>query len=569
MELDDRKLKILQTIIRTYLETGEPVGSRTISKDTDLNLSSATIRNEMSDLEEMGYIIQPHTSAGRVPSDKGYRLYVDTMLDDKTSEVMNLKDELEQKAGKIDVLLKQVAKLHQTIQNYATLVSGPRYESKKVKFIQLTQVDADSILAVIVLDDNVVKNEMVRVEGDIDQEMMVKLNFILNTTLNGLDVTEMNLAIIRKIKEQVGSHTEVIDSVLEVIGKALTEDDDLEIYTSGATNILKYPELSDKASATELLNAFEEKNIIGDWLDTAESESGENGQGKSKPGDTHDIQVYIGNETKVDTMKDCSVVTATYKIHEGVYGKIGIVGPKRMDYDKVVSTLQSLMSELDDIFKKKQKLRGGRELAAENKDIEKDIDIEEVKEDNTADEAVEEEKAAEDAKDKKDEASKEAAPKKEKKFGKKKDKAVEKLEEKVKELEDMRVRQLAEFENFRKRSEKEKSQMFEVGAKSVIEKILPVIDNFERGLQGVPEEEKDAPFVKGVEMVYKQMLTAFDEMGVKPIDAVGKEFDPNLHNAVMAVDDDSLESGTVAEEMQKGYMYKDKVLRTAMVKVSE
>ncbi len=154
-------------------------------------------------------------------------------------------------------------------------------------------------------------------------------------------------------------------------------------------------------------------------------------------------------------------------------------------------------------------------MAAENKDIEKDIDIEEVKEDNTADEAVEEEKAAEDAKD----------------------------------------------------SEKEKSQMFEVGAKSVIEKILPVIDNFERGLQGVPEEEKDAPFVKGVEMVYKQMLTAFDEMGVKPIDAVGKEFDPNLHNAVMAVDDDSLESGTVAEEMQKGYMYKESVVRHSMVKV--
>ena len=206
-------------------------------------------------------------------------------------------------------------------------------------------------------------------------------------------------------------------------------------------------------------------------------------------------------------------------------------------------------------------------MAAENKDREKDIDIEEVKEDNTADEAVEEEKAAEDAKDKKEEASKEATPKKEKKFGKKKDKAVEKLEEKVKELEDMRVRQLAEFENFRKRSEKEKSQMFEVGAKSVIEKILPVIDNFERGLQGVPEEEKDAPFVKGVEMVYKQMLTAFDEMGVKPIDAVGKEFDPNLHNAVMAVDDDSLESGTVAEEMQKGYMYKESVVRHSMVKV--
>ena len=210
-------------------------------------------------------------------------------------------------------------------------------------------------------------------------------------------------------------------------------------------------------------------------------------------------------------------------------------------------------------------------MAADNKDIKKDIDIEEVKDENGVDDAVEETtETAEDKNEetsKKEEASGEETPKKEKKFGRKKDKAVEKLEEKVKELEDMRVRQLAEFENFRKRSEKEKSQMFEVGAKSVIEKILPVMDNFERGLQGVPEEEKDAPFVKGVEMVYKQMLTAFEEMGVKPIEAVGKEFDPILHNAVMAVDDDSLESGTVAEEMQKGYMYKESVVRHSMVKV--
>ena len=206
-------------------------------------------------------------------------------------------------------------------------------------------------------------------------------------------------------------------------------------------------------------------------------------------------------------------------------------------------------------------------MVAENKDIEKDIDIEEVKEDNTADEAVEEEKAAEDAKDKKDEASKEAAPKKEKKFGKKKDKAVEKLEEKVKELEDMRVRQLAEFENFRKRSEKEKSQMFEVGAKSVIEKILPVIDNFERGLAAVPEEQREDAFVVGMDKVYRQMLTELDASGVKPIEAVGQEFDPNFHNAVMQVESEEYDSGVVAQELQKGYMYKDSVVRHSMVAV--
>lgn len=152
-------------------------------------------------------------------------------------------------------------------------------------------------------------------------------------------------------------------------------------------------------------------------------------------------------------------------------------------------------------------------------------------------------------------------------FDKKKGKAQSKLEEKIADLEEKRVRQLAEFENFRKRSEKEKSQMFEMGAKDVVEKILPVIDNFERGLMTVPEEQKEDSFVQGMELVYKQIITALEELGVSPIEAVGQPFDPNLHNAVMAVDDDSLESGTVAEELQKGYLYKDSVVRHSMVKV--
>ncbi len=152
-------------------------------------------------------------------------------------------------------------------------------------------------------------------------------------------------------------------------------------------------------------------------------------------------------------------------------------------------------------------------------------------------------------------------------FGRKKDKKTEKLEAENAELKDQLVRRLAEFENFRKRSEKEKSQMFEVGAKTVIEKLLPVIDNFERGLMGIPEEEKDAPFVQGVELVYKQLLTAFEELGVTAIEAEGAEFDPNLHNAVMMVDDEEKGSGTVAEVMQKGYLYHDSVVRHSMVKV--
>lgn len=203
-------------------------------------------------------------------------------------------------------------------------------------------------------------------------------------------------------------------------------------------------------------------------------------------------------------------------------------------------------------------------MAEETKDFEKEEQVAGEEETAVQDgDSIQEEATVEEASEQKETGKK-------KPLGKKKDKnqeKIEKLEEKLADLEDKRMRQLAEFENFRKRSEKEKSQMFEIGAKTVVEKMLPVIDNFERGLLGVPEEEKDAPFVQGVELVYKQLLTAFDELGVKPIEAVGAEFDPNLHNAVMMVDDDTLESGTVAEEMQKGYLYKESVVRHSMVKV--
>ncbi len=341
LELDERKLKILQAIIRTYMETGEPVGSRTISKFTDLNLSSATIRNEMSDLEEMGYIIQPHTSAGRIPSDKGYRLYVDTLMEQKDREVEDVKDLLLQKADKIDLLLRQVAKLLAENTHYASMVSKPRFKHKTVKFIQLNGVSEEQLLIIVVLDGNVVKNKFLDIECPLNMEVLPQLNFLLNAGLNGLDLTEINLPLMRKLREQAGVYGDLIDSVLNVIGEAIGEEDDLEVYTSGATNILKYPELSDKEKVTELLSTFEEKELLHDWINDKPQNEG------------HAIQVYIGDETPVKSMKDCSVVTATYQVEEGVYGKIGIVGPKRMDYERVVGTLKNLMQQLDGIFKGK------------------------------------------------------------------------------------------------------------------------------------------------------------------------------------------------------------------------
>lgn len=339
-ELDERKMKILQTIIKTYLETGEPVGSRTISKYADLNLSSATIRNEMADLEDLGYIIQPHTSAGRIPSDKGYRWYVDTLMEEKEQEVTEIKEQMLQKADKMDQLLKQAAKVLAVNTNYATMISAPTYNRNKLKFIQLSQVDENQIIAVIVMEGNIIKNKIVTVGENLGNETLLKLNMLLNTNLNGMSIEEINLGMIARLKEQAGIHSEVISDVLDAVANVI-QVDDLEIYTSGATNIFKYPELSDKQSAQEIISAFEEKQQLASLVTQTLSEEENKG-----------IQVYIGNETPIQNMKDCSVVTATYELGEGMQGTIGIVGPKRMDYEHVMTTLKTLMAELDAIFHK-------------------------------------------------------------------------------------------------------------------------------------------------------------------------------------------------------------------------
>ena len=340
--LDDRKLKILQTIIKTYLETGEPVGSRTISKYTDLNLSSATIRNEMADLEDLGYIIQPHTSPGRIPSDKGYRLYVDMLMEDKEHEITEMQEKMLQKADKMEQLLQQAARVLANSTNYATMVSAPTYNRNKLKFIQLSQVDANQIIAVIVMEGNIIKNKIVAVAEPLDNETMLKLNMLLNTNLNGIAVEDINLGMIARLKEQAGIHSGVISDVLDAVANTIQLDNDLEIYTSGATNIFKYPELSDKQSAQEIISAFEEKQQLAELV-TQTLASDEN----------KGIQVYIGSETPVQTMKDCSVVTATYELGQGMQGTVGIIGPKRMDYENVMKTLKTLMVELDAIFHKK------------------------------------------------------------------------------------------------------------------------------------------------------------------------------------------------------------------------
>lgn len=341
--LTERQEKILYAVIQNYLETGEPVGSRTISKYTDLNLSSATIRNEMSDLEELGYIVQPHTSAGRIPSDKGYRFYVDRLISEKDQEITDMQELMLQKTEKMEKVLKQVVRYLATSTEYATMISAPSVIRNRVKFVQLSAVDENQVLSVVVMDGNIVRNKMIEVENPLDAETLLKLNMLLNTNLNGLTVEEINLGLITKLKEQAGIHEDIIAQVLNTVADTIQQDGDLEIYTSGATNIFKYPELADSQRASELISAFEEKDALYELISDVEAAGSETGT---------DIQVYIGNESPIATMKDCSVVTATYELDEGVKGTIGIIGPKRMDYKKVMHNLKHLKKELDSMLRK-------------------------------------------------------------------------------------------------------------------------------------------------------------------------------------------------------------------------
>ena len=340
MELDERKKIILQAVIRNYLETGEPVGSRTISKYTDLNLSSATIRNEMADLEEMGYIVQPHTSAGRIPSDQGYRFYVDALMSEKEREVVEMKELMVQRQDKMETLLKQIVRVLAQNTQYATMISAPQSRKNKLKFIQLSRVDEQQLLALVVSEGNVIKNNILHVKEDLSDETLLKLNILLNTNLNGLSIDEINLGMIAVLKQQAGIHSDIVSEVIDALAEALRAEEDLEVYTSGTNNIFRYPELADQRKASELITAFEEKQALGELLQGVTEDTAGTG-----------IQVYIGAETPVQSMKDCSVVTATYELGDGMKGTIGIIGPKRMDYDKVVGTLRTLQTKLDELYR--------------------------------------------------------------------------------------------------------------------------------------------------------------------------------------------------------------------------
>ncbi|WHH60429.1 heat-inducible transcriptional repressor HrcA [Petroclostridium sp. X23] len=335
MELGERKRKILQAIIDDYICTAEPVGSRTIAKKHELGLSSATIRNEMADLEDMGFLAQPHTSAGRIPSDLGYRLYVDQLMRRyklTIDEINSIKYAMELKIQELNDLIQQASYAISKLTQYTTIVSTPQMKKSSIKHLQLVPIDSVTALLVLVTNASVVKNKTIKLDCAVDIDFLNKLSSILNEKLGGLTIEQITLQKIQEIRKEMGYNEEMLMPILDHISESINSIDNAEVFLGGTTNIFNFPEYNDIERAKEFFGFIEEKKSLYKLL---------NGMLQTKGVQpSKNINIVIGRENEFIEMKDCSIVTSSYSIGDKIVGVIGIIGPTRMEYAKTISSLE-------------------------------------------------------------------------------------------------------------------------------------------------------------------------------------------------------------------------------------
>lgn len=338
MDMNERKIRILQAIIQDYIQTGDPVGSRTISKKYDLGVSSATIRNEMADLEDLGLIVQPHTSAGRIPSDKGYRLYVDNLMQcpDVTPDIEQVvSNMLKERITKIDTILEETARLISMMTQYATVASGPTISQTKIKHLQLVPVDERSVALVIVTDANIVRHHVLRTTKVLDMNLCGVLTNIINESLKGASLREISQERTQLLEDRMFEYRDITKDLVDAIVNTLEMEDIPNIFTQGMMNILNFQEFNDVEKAKKVLEVLEQKPYL---LKLLGSES------------KHPVTVRIGEETGLEQMKDCSIITTTYQIGGFNLGTIGIIGPTRMHYGQVISLLEHISGHIKNML---------------------------------------------------------------------------------------------------------------------------------------------------------------------------------------------------------------------------
>ena len=327
MELSERKKAILKSVIDSYIRTGDPVGSKSLTESKQFNLSSATIRSEMNDLESMGYLEQPHTSAGRVPTPQGYRTYVDTLMEKYflgMEELEVLNEVMNSKLVEVGKLMDEAAKAIGQITNYATFAflggSGSPVDRYETVF-----VDENSFLLIMICKDGTIRNRHVKLMDPITPELLEEAKAALNATLSGLSAEQINLSVILAFEEKMGEHRSFASTVLRVVHEMLGSYDREKVHIDGVTKLLSYPEFMNVAKFQSILSLFEERQKFAELMSRA------------VPGQT---SIVLGNEDQENfSLPDTGFVFHPITVGDKVVGAIGVIGPQRMDYKKVVASL--------------------------------------------------------------------------------------------------------------------------------------------------------------------------------------------------------------------------------------
>lgn len=334
--LDERKNRVLQAIVEDYVATAEPVGSRTIARKYSLGVSPATIRNEMADLEQMGYLEQPHTSAGRIPSDRGYRYYVDCLMEAQEvdpSEEELIRRTFERKVREVDTLIRETARLLSETTHLTAVVVGPQMSKAHFRELRLVPLTEGRAVLIFITDSGFVENQVVELPVEVTMLELQKVSEILNQELRGQPVESLSRAAIRALQRELKRYGALLEQTLQFLSQNLEPGEKRRLYLGGTTNILSQPEFRNVEKIKSLFSVLENDELVTDLLDTVE------------PTDEQPA-IQIGEEIKVREMADCSLVSAIYRLGGEIIGRVGVIGPKRMEYARVVSVMQAVTRQL-------------------------------------------------------------------------------------------------------------------------------------------------------------------------------------------------------------------------------
>jgi len=340
VSLDERKRKVLRAIIDDYINTAEPIGSRTIVRRHELGVSPATIRNEMADLEMLGYLEQPHTSAGRIPSDKGYRLYVDSLMGPQAinqHEIALIKQWYDTRVKEVNEVFQETAKLLSRVSRNVSLVLAPQIAQCAFKYLQFLPFDSQKALAVVVTDSGLIENKLIEIPEGFEMDDLRRIAEVINNKLSGLRFDQIRADVLTDIHQQVIKHPDLFRSTTDLLRHTLNVQRGEKVFLGGATQLLGQPEFKDIEKFKLILAMLEEEQLLYDIL---------------TPSNTEIVSVTIGEENKFSGIQQCSVVTATYSIQGQTIGTLAVLGPTRMEYAKMVSVMQFMTGQLVEVLKK-------------------------------------------------------------------------------------------------------------------------------------------------------------------------------------------------------------------------